>query len=146
RPRSPRTGLFFGRLAPAFGNGGAGLLQNRLEKPPGVGSLLPGDLLRGAGGDDHAAAGAALGAEVHDPVRGLDHVEVVLDHHHGVAVVGEAVEYGEQLLDVVEVEARGGFVEDVEGIAGIALRQLTGELDPLGLAAGEGGGSLAEAD
>ena len=61
-------------------------------------------------------------------------------------MVGEAVEHGEQLLDVVEVEARGGLIEDVEGVAGIALRQFPGELDTLSLAAGEGGGRLPEAD
>ena len=40
--------------------------------------------------DERAAAAAALGAEVDDPVGGLDDVEVVLDHQHGVALVDEA--------------------------------------------------------
>src|SRR6266851_694809 len=42
------------------------------------------------------------------------------------------------------MEAGGGLVEDVEGAAGLALGKLAGELDALGLAAGEGGGGLAE--
>ena len=50
------------------------------------------------------------------------------------------------LRDVVEVQAGGGLVEDVEGAARLAPRQLAGELDALGLAAGEGGRALAEAD
>jgi len=84
-------------------------------------------------------------------------------------------EGGEELLHVVEVEAGGGFVEDVEStrtrargdlrgggraglieeIGGVAASaygvsaggcQVAGELDALGLAAGESGGGLAEAD
>ena len=37
------------------------------------------------------------------------------------------------------VEAGGGFVEEVEGTAGLAAREFGGELDALGLASGEGG-------
>ena len=40
----------------------------------------------------------------------------------------------------------GGLVEDVEGVAGGDLGELGGELHPLGLAAGELGGRLAEPD
>ncbi len=105
-----------------------------------------GDLLRGALGDDAPAAGAALGAEIDDPVGSLDHIEVVFDHHDGVAVVAQAVEHGEQLANVLEVQPGGGFVEDVERLAGVALGQFAGQLDALGLAAGEGGGALPQAD
>src|SRR4029077_9074675 len=48
-----------------------------------------------------------------------------------VALVGEAGQHREQLADVFEVEARGGLVEDVDGVAGGALGQLAGELDAL---------------
>ena len=68
-------------------------------------------------GDDPAAAGAAFGAEVDDPVGRLDDVEVVLDHDHRVAQRREPVEDFEELADVVEVEAGRRLVEDVEGLA-----------------------------
>src|SRR5690606_6108351 len=48
--------------------------------------------------------------------------------------------------DVLEVQAGGGLVEDVEGAARLPLGQLAAELDALGLAAAEGGGRLAELD
>ena len=44
-------------------------------------------------GDDRAAAVAALGTEVDDPVGRLDDVEVVLDHEHRVALVDEALQH-----------------------------------------------------
>ena len=50
----------------------------------------------------------------------------------GVAQVGEAVEDFEELAHVVEVEAGGGFVEEVERAAGLALGELAGELHALG--------------
>ena len=128
----------------------------------GVAGGVGGDLFGGSFGDDAAAAGAAFGAHVDDPVGGLDDVEVVLDDEERAAAVDELAEGGEELGDIVEVEAGGGFVEDVEGAAagfrcglvggGTAVGDRTGggemrrELDALGFAAGERGGGLAEAD
>jgi hypothetical protein len=40
-----------------------------------------------------AAAGTAFGSEIDDPVGSLDHIEVVFDHDHGVAVVAQPVQY-----------------------------------------------------
>ena len=80
------------------------------------------------------------------PVGGLDHLEVVLDHHHGVALLDQRVQHLQQLAHVLEVQAGGGLVEDVERLAGRAPRQLLGELDPLRLAARERGRRLAELD
>ena len=54
------------------------------------------------------------------------------------------VEHGQQLANVVEVQAGGRFVQDVERATGIHPGQLGGQLDPLGLAARERRGRLAE--
>ena len=58
----------------------------------------------------------------------------------------QAVEHFEQLADVLEVEAGGGLVEDVEGLAGGSARQLLRQLDALRLAAAERGRALADLD
>jgi hypothetical protein len=71
-------------------------------------------LLRRADRHDLAARIAALGAEIDQPVGGADHVEVVLDHHDRVARGEELAERGEQLRDVLEVQARGRLVEEEE--------------------------------
>ena len=75
-------------------------------------------LLRRAFGHDHSALDATFGAEVDDPVGGLDDVEIMFDHDHAVALLDEAVEDFEELADVVEMEAGGGLVEDVEHARG----------------------------
>src|SRR5262245_41679660 len=93
-------------------------LEHALEVVPRVAPLDLRDLLRRPLRHELAAPRASFGAEVDDPVGGLDDVEVVLDHDHGVAGVDEAGEDVEELADVVEVEAGGGLVEDVERPAG----------------------------
>ena len=49
--------------------------------------------------------------------------------------VDEPMEDLEQLLDIGEVEAGRGLVEQVQGPAGRPPAELGGQLDPLGLAA-----------
>ena len=92
-------------------------MQDGGEPVAGVGARVGGDLFGRAGGDDLAAAVAAFGAHVDDPVGGFDDVEVVLDDEEGAAAFDEFAEGREELGYVVEVEAGGGLVEDVEGAA-----------------------------
>src|SRR5690606_10278935 len=89
-------------------------------------------------------ATATLRAQIDNPVRGLDYVQVMLNDHDGVAIVPQAMQYLQQLFDVVKMQTGGGFVQNVEGVASVAFGQLPRQLYPLGLAAGQGGGGLAE--
>ena len=84
--------------------------QHRLQKRPGIALLLAHDVLGRARGDDFAAGVAAFGAEVDDPVGGLDHFEIVLDDDHGIALVGQFVQHVEQFRHVVEMQPGGGFI------------------------------------
>jgi hypothetical protein len=97
---------------------------------------------RRALGDHLAAAGAAFRAHVDQPVGRLDDVEVVLDDHDRVAVVAQLLDDLEQQLDVVEVQAGGRLVEDVQRAAGVALGQFQRQLHALRLAARQRGGRL----
>src|SRR5690349_24675129 len=67
-------------------------LQHGLQVAAGIARLDVDDRLRRALRDDPAAARAALGTEIDDPVGGLDHVEVVLDHDHRVAVIAQSMQ------------------------------------------------------
>ena len=64
---------------------------------------------------------AAFRTEVNQPVGGFDHVQIVFDDDHSVAVVGQPLQHGQQQFDVVEMQAGGRFVEDVERAAGVAF-------------------------
>lgn len=90
------------------------------EGGAGEGFFVAGDLLGCALSDDVAAAGAAFGAEVDEPVGLFDDVEMVLDDDDGVAEVDETIEDIHQFANVVEMKAGGGLVENVECAAGLA--------------------------
>jgi hypothetical protein len=51
-----------------------------------------------------AAGIAAFGAEIDDPVGGLDDFEIVLDDEHRVAGLDQRVQYVEELADIVEMQ------------------------------------------
>ena len=104
-----------------------------------------GDGLWRAGGDDVAAVFASIGSKVDDPVCAFDHVEVVFYDENSVAAVNEAVEYFDEDADVVKVQSRGGFVEEVKRFARGGSRQFCCEFDALCLSAREGCGWLAQA-
>ena len=57
-----------------------------------------------------------LRTEIDHVVRRLDHIEVVLDQHHGVAGVDETVQRLEQPLDVGQMQTRRRLVEDVDRV------------------------------
>ena len=61
------------------------------------------------------------GPEVDDPVRRLDHFEIVLDDDDGVAALHQLVQHFQKLRHVVEMQPRGGLVQDIERAAGGAL-------------------------
>jgi hypothetical protein len=65
-------------------------------------------------GDDLAAGVAGFGADVEDPVGFGGDGHVVLDDDDGVPFIDEAVEDINEALDVFEVEADGGFLDEVE--------------------------------
>src|SRR5712664_2411826 len=123
-----------------------GDVEDAGEGLAGVGLFGASDELRRALGDDTAAAFAAFGAEVNDPVGLLDDVEVVLDDEHRVAEIDEALQDVEKFSNVVEMEAGGGLVEDVKRAAGLALGKFAGQLDALGFTAGKSCSGLAEGD
>ena len=106
-------------------------------------------------GHDQAAALAAFGAEVDEPVGRSDDVEVVLDDHQRVAGLQQAAQAAHELGDVIEVQTGGGLVEqkqrafagDVLATGGAALGgfgQEARELQTLRFAARERGHGLAQ--
>ena len=131
------------------------------ELASGVAPRVGGDRRGRPLADDLAAAVAALGSEVDDPVRGPDHVEVMLDDHHRVSGRDELPERGEEGRHVVEMQPGGGLVEEEQGTAASAFprpdatghanpaerpREVPRELESLRLAAAQGRHRLAEGD
>ena len=62
-----------------------------------------GDVFRGAGSHDFAAAIAAFRAKVDDPVCGFNHFQIVLDDHHGIAMLDQFMQHFQQFGDIVKM-------------------------------------------
>src|ERR1700694_2137117 len=73
----------------------AGSLEEAAQVLAGRRGRVARQLLGSALGDHVAALLATLGPEVDQPVRRLEHVQVVLDDDHRVAVIDKAVQYHE---------------------------------------------------
>ena len=86
---------------------------------------------------DHApAAGARIGTHLDDVVGRAEHLDVVVDHDHGVAVGHEVAHDAQETLDVRRVQADRGLVHHVEDSRG-AVPHRARELDALALAGRE---------
>ncbi len=116
------------------------------QRIAGMAALVFCHLLGCADADDFTAGIAAFWAEVDDPIGSADDVEVVFDDDEAVAAREELFEGLVQRRDVVEVEAGGWFVEEEECAAACCLREVAGEFEALGFAAGECRDWLAEFD
>jgi len=143
-------GLRFGPGAGAPDLGGAvqpsRLLQEAPEVLAGGRVRLAREVLWRAFCDHEPALVATLGAEVDEPVGGLQHIQVVLDDDHGIAVIDQPVQHLQQSLHVGVVEAGGRLVEEVQGTAGVAARKLGRELHALRLTARQLRRRLSEPD
>ncbi|MQM38925.1 hypothetical protein KBTX_02946 [wastewater metagenome] len=138
------------RRCRGVGPAGPGAVAVGAQRRAGVAVRGGHDRGRRAVGDKLAAAVPAFGAEVDDPVGAADDVEVVLDDHQRVASLDQPLEGAQEHRDVVEVQPGGGLVEEEQqplaaAAAAAVLRQVAGELEALGLAPGECGYRLAEA-
>ena len=109
------------------------------------------DLRRGAGADDLAAAVAALGPEVDDPVGGADDVEVVLDHQQRVSRGQQLAERTQQLRYILEVQSGRRLVkqEQLAAMSGAGkhrarLGEMPRQFQALSFATRQGGYGLAE--
>ena len=94
-------------------------------------------LLGCAHGNHLAAACTAFGAHVDDPVGSLDHVQVVLNHHDGVALIAQLVEHIKQLLNIRKMQAGGRLIQNVQRLTGSTFGQLARQLHALRFTAGQ---------
>ena len=86
-----------------------------VEVPPG--QRAAGAQLLDRALEDHLATGrTGARPEVDDVVGDLDHLGLVLDDQHGVALVAQPQQQLVHARDVVRVQPDGGLVEDVRDV------------------------------
>src|SRR5687768_9167689 len=112
----------------------------------GVAFGARGHILGRSGDDDSPAVRPAFRPKIDHPVGRLDHIQIVLDHKHRVALIHKPGQYAEEPANVVAVQAGCWLVEDVKRVAGDWPAELGGQLDALRFAAGKRRRRLAERD
>ena len=70
----------------------------------------------------------------------------MFDDEKGRVAVQQFAKSGKELGDVVEMQARRGFVKNVENARIIRLREMRGEFQALGFATGKGSCGLSKAE
>ena len=85
-------------------------------------------LLRGTFGYDLAAGTAALRAKIDDMVGTLDEIQIMLDDDDRIAHVHQLLQHLDQAVHVCNVQACGGFVQNIHRFAGAAAGKLVGQL------------------
>jgi len=115
-----------------------------------VAALAGGDIFGSSLCNNLAALVAGVGAEINHPIRGFNHIQIVLDDDDGVAASDQSLEDLEEDAHVVKMQAGGRFIEQEKGGVYIGVRGLgkigkvAHELEALALAAGEGVDGLAK--
>lgn len=74
---------------------------------------------------------STFGSNVNDVVHGFDNIQIVFDDQYRIAFIYQFVEHQQQNADVLKMQSRGRFVQNVEGIPCIALREFGSEFDAL---------------
>ncbi len=97
-------------------------------------------------GDYFPAFFSPFGPQVHQVIRLLDYLHVVLDNHHGVTVVHQPFQHLQQLVYIVHVKAGSRLIQNIKSLAVGPAGELRGQLDPLGFTSRESGGRLSQAN
>src|SRR5262245_34903854 len=111
-----------------------------------LGPLGSRNLFRWSLRDDLAASIATFRSELDDPIGVLDHIEIWLDHGHGISRLYQSIQHIQQPLYIGEMKSGRRFIQNVHGASGRTFRQFARELDSLCLATGECRGRLAQFD
>ena len=100
----------------------------------GVTIVASGDFFWGTRSHDFSTIRASFRPQIDYVVGRFNHIEVMLDDNQGIAIVDKAVERFKQGVDVVNVQASGGLVENEQLFTALAIAYEVGQLHTLVLA------------
>ena len=89
---------------------------------------------------------ARIRPHVDHPVGLHYRAHFVLDHHHGIAGINEALQLHQQPVGIRSMQPGGWFIEHIQAAAALAALQLGCELDALSFATRKLGCRLADAE
>lgn len=90
-------------------------------------------LLRCPAGNHLSAPVSAIRSHINNIICRLNHIQIMLYHHHRIAAVCKPVQYFNQLVHVCKMQAGSRLIQNIDCISRAAFAQLRGQLNPLGL-------------
>ena len=87
----------------------------------GVGLRYLRHLFRCSLRNDRSTAVSAFRSHVDDVIRRLDHVQIVLNNHHGIAAVGQSPQNLDQLVHIRKMESGRRLIQNVDRLSGASL-------------------------
>ena len=115
-----------------------------LEELSCVRAFCSGNILRPACAYNAAAFIATFGSQIDYPIRAFYDFHIVLDHDNRITFINQPVEHLEQQFHILEMQARGRFIEQVKGPAGGYLGKFFSQFDALGFTTRECGCGLTD--
>ena len=118
-------------------------MKEGLEEPSGVAFWNVRHGVRGARSHQGAPVFSAFWAHVDEVVAHLQYIEVVFDDQNSVSLVHELVKHVDEKLNVLEMKARRGLVQNVECASRAYPGEFRRQFHPLCLATAERGALLS---
>ena len=87
-----------------------------------MGVLCSHNFFRSSSNKDLPASGSTLWSQVDDPVCSFHHMHVVFDDDDCVPKIDQSMEDIQQNPDILEMQSRGWFIEDIERLSRSTLR------------------------
>ena len=88
--------------------------KHTAQKCPGVRVIDLSDLLRSSNGNHFATLVSGFRAEIDNPIRALDHLEIMLNHDNGMAAIDQPLKQLQQHRDIVEMQSSRRLIENEE--------------------------------
>ena len=73
------------------------------------------NILRRTLGYDHSAVDAAFRSQIDDPIRGFNHLEVMLNDDQSISLVPKFDQDIQLLADIGEMKTSGRLIQDIHG-------------------------------
>src|SRR5207247_9572719 len=106
----------------------------------------PPDLPRSPARQKATPLAPPLGTEIDNPVRCLNDVKMMLDNDNRFSKVCQPAENVQKLLNIIEMQTSGWFVENIKSFSRGATAQFFCQFNPLSFTAGQCGCRLAKPD
>ena len=88
----------------------------------------------------------AFRTDIDDMVSRFDDIQIVFDHNDSIAGVDQFMQHFQQLADIIKMQSRGGFVENIQSLTRRALGEFLGQFHTLGLTTRQGRRLLSDFD